>query len=310
MKKSIEVFAPATVANVGCGFDIFGFAVDRPGDRVRVTLTDTAKIEIRKITGDGGQLPREVDRNTAGVAILNYLEKVDYSGGLEIELIKGLPLGSGMGSSAASAVASVVAVNTLLDSPLHREDLLPFVMAAEKTACGTAHADNAAPALLGGFFLIRSYQPLDIVRLPVPDWLYCVLIHPNIEIRTAEARAILPEKVPLSSAISQWGNTAALAAALYRDDPELLGRALQDAIVEPVRSRLIPHFEQAQSAALTAGALGCSISGSGPSLFALCRDQNTADEVAEIVKNVYIKNRIRCESYVSQINREGPRILG
>ncbi|UCE08737.1 MAG: homoserine kinase, partial [bacterium] len=265
MKDQIHIFAPATVANVACGFDILGFAIDNPGDEVILTKKKDPGVSISKITGDQSELPIDPEKNTAGVAVLTFLKYLKSNQGIDIELHKKMPLGSGLGSSAASAVASVFAANILLDNPLDKQQLLPFALEAEKIACGVAHADNAAPALLGGFVLIRSYDPLDVVRISTPQKLFCTIIHPQIEIRTEDARKILKKEILFKDAIIQWGNIAGLIAGLIKSDYGLIQRSMQDVIIEPVRSILIPRFQEIKNAAIGAGALGCSISGSGPS---------------------------------------------
>lgn len=305
----VRVFAPATVANVACGFDVLGFAVDQPGDEVTVTTVNEPGITITRITGDNGLLPTDPDKNTAGIAVQRMLSHLDSSAGFDIELHKKMPLSSGLGSSAASAVASVVAVNYLLGEPLNNLALLPFVIESERAACGSPHADNAAPALLGGFTLIRSYDPLEVLRLPVPDSLYCTLLHPDVEVQTGHARKLLPPDVPLRDAVIQWGNLGGFITALYRGDYELLGRSMQDVIVEPVRSELIPAFTDLKQAASDAGALACSISGSGPSLFALSTSEQTAESIAEAMAQVCDEQDIKNQTYISAINEVGPRIL-
>jgi homoserine kinase len=308
---SIQVFAPATVSNVACGFDIFGFAVTKPGDEVHLKLAKPSGIRITNITGDGGKLPREVERNTAGVVVQQFLKKINQTEvGVEIEIHKQMPLGSGMGSSAASAVAALVGINELFGRPLDKRALLPFAMEGERLACGSAHADNVAPSLFGGFVLIRSYEPLDVIELQTPPNLWCVLVHPDIEVRTEDARAILKKMIPLPSAIRQWGNAAALVAGLLQSDYALIGRALEDVIIEPVRKVLIPGFDDVKAAALAQGALGCSLSGSGPSMFALATSSQTAHAVGEAMKQTF-QNTVGFSSdvFVSQINPEGPKIL-
>ena len=307
MIKEITVFAPATVANVACGFDILGFAVNSPGDEVVVRLSDIPGVKITKITGDGGQLPKEAKLNTAGISVIKFLETIKAKKGVEIELHKKMPLGSGLGSSAASAVASVYGANFLFGEPLSRKELLPFTMEGERVACGAAHADNVAPSLLGGFVLIRSYQPLDVVKIPVPKNLYATIVHPQIEIKTADARSILRKKINLKDAITQWGNTAGIIAGLMQEDYELIGRSLQDVIIEPVRSLLMPNFDVIKKAALKAGALGCSISGSGPSMFALSKGEEIATKVGIAMQKGFSDLEIENELYVSKINEEGPR---
>lgn len=308
--NSISVFAPATVANVACGFDIFGFAVANPGDKITLTVRDEPGVRITDITGDDGRLPRETARNTAGIAIQTYLQHIGRTDvGLDIVLNKQMPLGSGLGSSAASAVAGVFAINELLGRPLPTMKLLPFAMEGERLACGSAHADNVAPSLLGGFVVIRSYHPLDVIRIETPAILFCTLVHPDIEVNTKDARFILKNEVSLKNTIIQMGNVAGLIAGLMKPDYDLISRSLVDVIIEPVRSILIPEFNEAKQAALDNGALGCSISGSGPSMFALSRDLQTAERVGAAMQQAFLSVGVTSEAYVSEINREGPKVL-
>ncbi|GAB4021785.1 homoserine kinase [Spirosoma koreense] len=307
---SITVFAPATVANVACGFDIFGFAVDNPGDQIVLTRSDEPGVRITDIIGDEGRLPREASRNTAGIAIQTYLKHLNRTDlGLDVILHKQMPLGSGLGSSAASAVAGVYAVNELLGRPLPTMKLLPFAMEGERIACGSAHADNVGPSLLGGFVVVRSYQPLDVIRIETPANLFCTLVHPDIEVNTKDARFILKNEVSLKNTITQMGNVAGLIAGLMTPDYDLISRSLVDVIIEPVRAILIPEFNEVKQAALENGALGCSISGSGPSMFALSRDAQTADQVGAAMQQAFLSVGITSEAYVSQINRQGPKVL-
>jgi homoserine kinase len=313
MKKpimnSIKATAPATVANVSCGFDIFGFAVESPCDEIIMTLKDERGVVITSITGDGGRLPFDANRNTAGVAVQEYLRAIDSNHqGIAIELAKNLPLGSGMGSSAASSVAALVAVNHLMGNPLKRDELLPFAMEAERVACGSAHADNVAPALLGGFVLIRSYKPLDVTRIPTPDDLYCTLIHPQLELKTEDSRNVLKASVPLRDAVRQWGNIAGLVVGLMKPDYGLIGRSLQDYIAEPLRSVLIPGFERIKETAVQAGALGAGISGSGPTIFALSVSEATARKVGEVIRDEFEGFHVESEVYVSRINTKGATV--
>jgi len=309
LNKEIRVFAPATVANVACGFDILGFAIDQPGDEVRMRLMSDPGVRIVGIKGDGGRLPLDPARNTVSVPVLALLKKLKSSQGFEIELHKKMPLGSGLGSSAASAVAGVFAANALLGNPLRRTELLEYALEGERIACGSAHADNVAPALLGGFVLVRSYHPLDVVQIPTPDNLHCTILHPQIEIRTEDARKILRKQIPFKDAVTQWGNIAGLIAGLMNSDYELIRRSLQDVIIEPVRAILIPGFQEIKQAAIAAGALGCSISGSGPSLFALSSSKETAEVVGRAMTPVMATLNIGSEVYISKINKVGPRIL-
>ncbi len=308
--ESIRVFAPATVANVACGFDIFGFAVASPGDEVILTRSETPGVRITDIIGDEGRLPREASRNTAGISIQTYLKHIGQPDlGIEMVLNKQMPLGSGLGSSAASAVAGVYAVNELLGRPLTPLQLLPFAMEGERVACGSAHADNVGPSLLGGFVIVRSYNPLDGVRIQTPASRFCTLVHPDIEVNTKDARFILKNEVSLKNTIIQMGNVAGLIAGLMTPDYDLISRSLVDVIIEPVRSILIPEFNEVKQAALDAGALGCSISGSGPSMFALSRDADTAEQIGAAMQQAFLAVGITSEAYVSEINQEGPKVL-
>jgi homoserine kinase len=307
--ESIRVYAPATVANVACGFDIFGFAVNHPGDEVVLTKSAIPGIRINEITGDDGRLPKEVLKNTAGIAIMKYLEFIGQPDqGFELSLHKDMPLGSGLGSSAASAVAGVFAANELMGKPLSQKELLPFAMEGERVACGSAHADNVGPSLLGGFVIIRSYDPLDIIQIPTPSDLYASIVHPQIEVNTKDARSILEREITLHKTITQMGNVAGLVAGLLLPDYDLIGRSLVDVIIEPARAILIPQFNVVKAAALEAGALGCSISGSGPSLFALSKGKETAERVAAAMAAGFHQVGIGTEEYVSEINQQGPMI--
>ena len=309
MAENVRVFAPATVANVAAGFDILGFAVNEPGDEVVLRKTDSGVTTISRITGDGGRLPTASEKNTAGISVVRFLDHLGIDQGIDIELHKKMPLGSGMGSSAASAVASVYAANKLLDEPLTPLELLPFALEGEAMACGTGHADNAAPSLLGGFILIRSYNPLDVVPIATPENLFCTLLHPQIEVLTDDARKILRKNILLKDAITQWGNVAGLIAGLINSDYDLIGRSMQDVIIEPVRSLLIPGYDSIKDAAMEAGALGCSISGSGPSLFALSTSMDTARTAGTAMQKACNEIEIESELYISPINKSGPRVL-
>ncbi|HOT96615.1 MAG TPA: homoserine kinase [bacterium] len=307
--EQIRVFAPATVANVASGFDVLGFALEQPGDVVTLTRTRLPGVRVTAIHGDQGRLPFDSGKNTAAVAAGALLAAIGDPFGLELVVEKRMPLASGLGSSAASAVAAVTGANLLAGSPLGKEQLLPFTLLSEKAACGSAHADNVAPALLGGFVLVRSTEPLDIIQLPVPPGLACAVVHPHTEVRTEDARRILRKEIQLAVAIRQWGNLAALVAALYRGDLELLGRSLQDVVAEPVRSVLIPGFDAVKAAALAAGALGCSISGSGPSVFALCADLAACASAGAAMTAAFRQAGLASDLYISKVNTAGPKLL-
>ncbi len=308
--ESIKVFAPATVANVACGFDIFGFAVDAPGDEVIVRKRTDNQIIITNITGEEGKLTYDSTKNAVTVPIIKYLTKLDLGHGFEVELHKKMPLGSGLGSSSASSVAGVFAVNELLGNPLSAKDLLPFSMEGERIACGSAHADNVAPALLGGFVVVRSYSPLDVFKVKTPDELYVTIVHPDIEVNTKDARHILRNEVSMKNTIAQMGNVAGMIAGLMQSDYDLISSSMVDFIIEPVRAILIPEFWEVKNAALEAGALGCSISGAGPSIFAFSKGRETAEKVAIVMKSSFEKVGIHGISYVSGINQFGPKVIG
>lgn len=303
--RQTTVFAPATVANVACGFDSLGFALHEPGDEVIVSLSDSPGVTITKITGDEGRLPLDTQSNTAGVSVLALLESLKIDQGFDIEIHKRMPLGSGLGSSAASSVAAVFGANELLGNPLQTKELLPFAILGEKKACGSAHADNVAPALLGGFILIRSYDPLDVVSIPFPDQLHAAVLHPHIELRTEDVRKIMRREIKLQNAIVQWSNLAGLIAGLMKSDYDLISRSLNDIIFEPVRSLLIPGFDDVKKAAMDAGSLGCSISGSGPSVFALCTSPEAARQVGGAMQDALNKVELQSDLYISAINENG-----
>jgi homoserine kinase len=306
--KSIRASAPATVANVSCGFDIFGFAVEAPADEVVVTLDDTGDVVITAIEGDEGRLPREAAQNTAGVAVLEFLKAIGSKQGAAITLYKNLPLGSGMGSSAASAAAALVAINHLHGNPFKREELLPFAMEAERIACGSAHADNVAPSLLGGFVLVRGYHPLDVTKIPTPPDLHCTLVHPHLELKTEDSRRVLKPTIPIRDAITQWGNIAGLVVGLMKPDYGLISRSLKDVVAEPIRSVLIPGFDKIKAASVEAGALGCGISGSGPTIFSISRDATVAAQVGEVIQNQFKGFKLESDVYISKINARGATV--
>lgn len=309
--KSITAFAPATVANVGCGFDIMGFALKGSGDKVTITLqTDTDDQNIAMTGHYANLIPSARDKNTAGVAVNAYLQatgKTDIK--LSIGLEKNLPLGSGLGSSAASAAAAVFAVNKLLGNYLTINELIPFAMEGERIACGSAHADNVAPSLLGGFVLIRSYNPLDIVQVKCPDELFCAVLHPHIELKTSDARRILKRDIPMNDVIKQTANAAAFMIGIIKEDFDLLGRSICDLLAEPKRTQLIPGFEQVKRAALDAGAIGCGISGSGPSVFALCKGELAAGRVAKEMQKTFSEAGLSSDTIISPLNAPGACIV-
>ena len=306
-QNEIKVFCPATVANISCGFDVLGVALDSVGDEMIVRKIPQKGIQITKISGQN--LPKETLNNVAGVAGNAFLLAADYDGGFEIEINKKIKPGSGIGSSAASSAGAVWAMNYLLGNPFSKTELVKFAMEGERLASDVAHADNVAPALFGGFTLVRSYNPLDIVTIPAPSELYVTIIHPQIEIKTSDSRKILKTTISMETGIKQWGNVGGLVAGLFKDDYELIGRSLEDHIVEPIRSILIPGFDEVKKVSLEAGALGSGISGSGPSIFAFSKGEETALKVRKVMKSVYEKIGIAYEIHISKINMEGVKPL-
>lgn len=305
--KEIKIFSPATVANVSCGFDVLGFCLDTVGDEMVIKKTIEKGIKITKI--EGYDLPLETNKNVAGVAALALYNDANPDFGFAIEIYKKIKPGSGIGSSSASASGAVFALNELLGKPYNKTQLSNFAMKGEAVASGSEHADNIAPGIFGGFTLVKSNQPLQILELPTPSNLYVTVIHPQIEIKTADARNILPKSIPLKDAITQWSNVGSLVHALHTNDYHLLGESLQDVIVEPYRSKLIPHFNEIQKTALAKSALGSGISGSGPSIFALSEGLETAKQVEKAMQEVYAKTNIEFYTFTSKINAEGIRVI-
>lgn len=305
----VTAFAPASVSNINCGFDVLGLAIAKPGDEVSAAFNGTNKLQITAIYGDDGKLPYDVNKNTASVAVQHLSEHLGEKRGIDLIIHKKMPFGSGLGSSAASAVAAVVAANALLGNPLTKMELLPFAMEGEAMASGGYHADNVAPSLLGGFTLIRGYSPMDIVQLPVPDNLFCTVVHPHVEVLTKEARAILPTNIPLKNAIVQTGNIAGFVAALYTNDLSLLSRCMNDLFATPYRSALIPAFNKVKNAALYGGALAFGISGSGPSLFAFSSGSTKAKQIGDLMQRTFYKENIENSLYLSKVNTQGAAVL-
>jgi homoserine kinase len=310
MRNTVKVFAPATVANVVCGFDVLGFAVNAPGDEVVMRVTDKPGVIISKITGDDGRLPLNPDKNTVSASVQDYLKHIGRTDiGIDIELHKKMPIGSGLGSSSASTVAGLFAVNTLFDNQLSNQELVPFAMKGEELACGYGHADNVAPALLGGFVLVRSYEPLDVISLPFPQDMCAAIVYPEVDVPTKDARQMIRSKVLLKDAVKQWGNVAGLVTGLFTNDYDLIGRSMVDVLVEPTRSILIPDFYKMRSIAMEMGAVSFGISGSGPSVFALTKDQDTAHLITQALQKQLKSIQINSLSFVSSVNKKGPVIL-
>lgn len=309
--NEVRVFAPATVANMICGFDILGFAVDKPGDEVYMQRVDTVGVKIRSIQGDDGRLPLDPDKNTVSACVKMLLNHLGLANkiGIEIELIKHMPIGSGLGSSSASTVAGLFAINTLLGNPLTKDELMPFCVEGERLACGHGHADNVAPALMGGITLIRGYEPLDIINLPVPEDLVAGIVFPQVDVPTRDARQLIKEKVYLKDAVSQWGNIAGLVAGLYRNDYELISRSMHDVLIEPTRAILIPEFYEMKRIAMDSGVLSFGISGSGPSVVAISKGFDAAQNAVNRIQEHLTANGIESLQFVSPVNAEGPKVL-
>ena len=313
--RSARAFAPATVSNVAVGFDILGFAVEAAGDEVTLTLTEGQTVRITEIIDTTGTLapdaiPLDPAQNTATVGLLKLIEDRRPGFGFNVSVRKGIALGSGMGGSAASAVAALVAANSLLEEPLPQETLLAYALAAEVVACGASHPDNAAPSLFGGLTLVVSADPVRCVRLPVPRGLLSVLVHPHVRVDTRDSRAVLRPTVPLADHVRQSARLAGLVAACYTDDVELLRTCLDDIVIEPQRAALIPGFARVKAAALEAGALGASISGSGPSVFALVNDEEVGERARAAMAEAFKSSGVaEVDSWVSNVSDEGARVL-
>ncbi|MEM6794384.1 MAG: homoserine kinase [Acidobacteriota bacterium] len=311
--SSSSAFAPASVSNVACGFDCLGFAVDGLGDEVVAEIREEPGVAIVEMTGDGGRLPRDAARNTAGVAVRSLLAAAGFETarvGIALRVHKRMPLASGLGSSAASGVAAARAAAEGLGIEPERELLLRCALEGERVACGSAHPDNVTPSLYGGLVLIRSAEPLDVVELPVPEGLFCALIRPHVEVETRAAREALGSEVELAAAARQWANLGALISALYTENWRLLSRSLVDAVAEPKRRHLVPGFGTVQEAAREAGALGCSFSGSGPTVFALCRGHAAAEVAAEAMAEAARRSGgLECDAATSRVGAEGVRLL-
>mgnify|MGYP000377045960 CR=1 FL=1 len=305
--REIKIFSPATVANISCGFDILGLCLDTVGDEMVVREVAEKGVKITHIIGQN--LPFETKNNVAGVAALALLDNIETTVGFEIEIYKNIKPGSGIGSSAASAAGAVFAINELLGNPFSAEELILFAMQGEKLASGSAHADNVSPALLGGFTLVRSYEPLEVLKIDAPKELYVTIIHPQIELKTSASRAVLKNQVSLNKMVKQMGNFGGLISGLYTSNYDLISRSLHDEIIEPNRSVLIPEFNQVKKSALNTGALGAGISGSGPSIYALSKGMKTATEVGNAMKTQFEDLDIEYEVYISRINEEGIKII-
>jgi homoserine kinase len=309
LNNSIRIRATASVANVSCGFDCIGYAISDPGDIVALKKQNKPGIEISMSGLKSEAIPLDPEKNTAGKAILSLLESLESNQGFKVHIEKGIPPGSGIGSSSASAAAAVFGANELLGKPLKNGELLIHGMAGEAVASGGFHADNIAPVLFGGIILIRSYDPLDILNLPVPENLFSTAVLPDMTINTREARQILPKEVPLSSAVEQAGNLAGFTLGLHESDFDLLGRCMVDHFAEPHRAKLIPGYENVRQSALDSGAIGCGISGSGPAVFALSDSLEKAEQIGNTMVNAFQNSGLNSTAYCSPIHTDPPEIL-
>lgn len=306
--NKIKVFAPATVANISCGFDVLGLALNEPNDEILIYKSKIPGIRINKIYG--ADLSTDINKNVVGVALKALLKKYNNPTiGFEIEIIKNILPGSGIGSSAASSAGIVIGANLLLGNPFDINDMINFAMQGEFLAVGNAHADNVAPAIIGGITLIRSYNPLDIISINIPDDLWVTIIHPQIEIKTSDARSILKNNISIKNAVQQWGNLGALIAGFYKEDYNLISRSLNDVIFEPIRSILIPEFKKLKNKCKEAGALGGGISGSGPSVFMLSKGKKNALKISEAMNKVYSTIDLDYKIYNSLINKNGVKCI-
>jgi len=308
MEKKIRVFAPSTIANVSCGYDVLGFAIDNHGDYLTISLRNDALMVIHEIEG-AEQISKNPDENVATVAIKAMLADLNAAVGFDLWMKKTIPAGSGLGSSASSSAAAVFGANHLLGSPFTKTQLVKYAMEGERAASGKPHADNVAPSLLGGFTVIRSYHPLDVFNIPYPDTLIAVVIYPDIEVKTSDAKKILKKQVTLHQAVTQWGNVAGLVSGLILKDFSLISRSMEDVIVEPVRSILIPMYQEIKAMSLESGALGFNISGSGPSMFALTTDVQIAATIEQKAKSAYAAMGIEVLTFHSKINPTGAKVF-
>ncbi len=305
--KTVTVFAPATIANLGCGFDVMGMALDEVGDVLKMSAEDGDGLNIKNSCGI--PLPSDKEKNVITPVVRAFLAKLGRTAQINIDVITKIYPGSGIGSSAASSAAAAYGMNELFDRPFSEQELVEFAMEGERLACGSAHADNAAPALMGGIVLVRGYNPLDVIKLPVPNSFYCSVVHPSIVVTTMESRSVLPREIPLSTAIEQWGNLGGLVAGLFNNDVKLIGRAMHDAVAEPHRKRFIPGFDELKEKVLEAGALAMNISGSGPSVFALSADREVALRVGETMKKHFKELSINSDIYVMRVSDKGAKTL-
>ena len=306
--KRIKVFAPASIANLGCGFDIMGMALDEVGDVLEMTLDEDGE-GISIVNETDVPLPADPEDNVITPVLRKFFALTGKTGRVDVRVVKKIYPGSGIGSSAASSAAAAFGINELFGAPLGEEDVVVCAMEGENLASGGYHADNAAPAVMGGITLIRGYEPLDIIKLPVPGNLYCPVIHPHLTVSTKQARSILPKEIPMHTAVTQWGNVGGLVAGLCSGNIELVGRSMRDAVAEPFRKQFIPGFDELRAKLLGAGALAMNISGSGPSVFALASRSDNAQRVGAIMERHFAQQGILSETYVVKVSNKGARLI-
>ena len=306
--KRIKVFAPASIANLGCGFDIMGMALDEVGDVLEMTLDEDGE-GISIVNETDVPLPADPEDNVITPVLRKFFALTGRTGRVDVRVLKKIFPGSGIGSSAASSAAAAFGINELFGAPLGEEDVVVCAMEGENLASGGYHADNAAPAVMGGITLIRGYEPLDIIKLPVPGNLYCPVIHPHLTVSTKQARSILPKEIPMHTAVTQWGNVGGLVAGLCSGNIELVGRSMRDAVAEPFRKQFIPGFDELRAKLLGAGALAMNISGSGPSVFALASRSDIAQRVGAIMERHFAQQGILSETYVVKVSNKGARLI-
>lgn len=306
--KKVRVFAPASIANMGCGFDVIGLALDEVGDIIEITESEGDGLSITNLSGV--PLPEDPEKNVVTPVIRAFLQKIGRKAQIDVTICQKIYPGSGIGSSAASSAAAAYGMNELYGCPLSEEEVVLCAMEGENLASGGYHADNAAPAVMGGIVLIRGYEPLDIVQLPVPGNFYCAVVHPHLVVSTKEAREILPKAVPMHDAIRQWGNVGGLVAGLYSGNISLIGRAMQDHVAEPYRKQFIPDFDILRDKILSDGALAFNISGSGPSVFALCDNKAAAEVAGKTMKEHFTSHGVGCQVYVVKVSNKGAKLTG
>lgn len=306
--KKVRVFAPASIANMGCGFDVIGLALDEVGDVLEITMSEGDELTITN--NSGVPLPEDIEQNVITPVVRSFLARIGSKAKIDVTICEKIYPGSGIGSSAASSAAAAFGMNELYGCPLSEEEVVLCAMEGENLASGGYHADNAAPAVMGGIVLIRGYEPLDIIQLPVPGNFYCAVVHPDIVVTTKEAREILPKAVPMHDAVRQWGNVGGLVAGLYSGNISLVGRSMQDHVAEPYRKKFIPGFDELRDKVLSAGALAMNISGSGPSMFALCDHRGNAERAAWIMKQHFDNAGIGSEVYVVKVSNKGAKLTG